>query len=126
LQKPRGFILSQANSEGFSYVSAWIRSGDDSRAIACATGTDGNRERYRSRFATTPTLDVKIQESDDNTTFTDIVGATFVQVTASNNLQAIVFLRSKRYCRAVATIAGTTPSFTCSSWIMEQKKRLVP
>lgn len=65
---------------------------------------------------TTPTLDVKIQESDDNATFTDVAGATFTQVTASNNSQILrvegLGTDRKRYLRAVATIGGGTPSVT--------------
>jgi len=66
---------------------------------------------------TSPTLDGKIQESDDNSTFTDISGATFTQVTASSNLQIISFQRTKRYVRWVGTIAGTSPSFMVSALI---------
>lgn len=66
---------------------------------------------------TTPTLDVKLQESDTSGgTYTDISGATFTQVTASNSSQIIrvegLGTSRKRFLRAVATIAGTTPSFT--------------
>jgi hypothetical protein len=71
---------------------------------------------------TTPTLDVKMQESDDNTTFTNIPGANFTQVTASNAFQVIRFLRSKRYRRAVATIGGTPPSFTFGVEVYGQTK----
>ena len=64
---------------------------------------------------TSPTLNVKIQESDDNSSFSDITGATFTQVTATGNSQVlrITNLNStrKRYLRAVGTIAGTSPSF---------------
>lgn len=60
---------------------------------------------------TTPTLDLKIQESDDNSTFTDITGATFTQLTAVGR-EEIQFKSIKRYIRAVATIGGTSPSFT--------------
>lgn len=60
---------------------------------------------------TTPTLDVKLQESDDNATFTDITGATFAQRAAAGN-ETIHFRTRKRYVRAVATIGGGTPSFT--------------
>lgn len=73
---------------------------------------------------TTPTLDAKIQESDDNSTWTDITGATFTQVTASTALQVISFLRTKRYLRGVATIAGTSPSFAHSLLIGQQPKVL--
>lgn len=61
---------------------------------------------------TTPTLDVKLQDSDDNVTFADITGAVFTQKTDadSDSQFAITFFnRSKRYVRAVATIAGTVP-----------------
>ncbi len=61
---------------------------------------------------TTPTLDLKLQESDDGSTgWTDISGAVFTQATSatSETIKAKVF---KRYIRAVATIAGTAPSFT--------------
>lgn|SRR3990167_1624923 len=65
---------------------------------------------------TTPTLDIKIQESDTSGgTYTDIAGAAFTQVTASNVIASIgVDIDAvKRYIRAVATIAGTSPSFAC-------------
>lgn len=63
---------------------------------------------------TTPTLDVKIQESADNSTYTDVVGGAFTQVTAAAAPQLLSFTRTKRYLRAVYTIAGTTPSFVAS------------
>ena len=74
---------------------------------------------------TTPTLDVKLQDSDDNSTFADITGATFTQVTdAAASLQAIGVDvdKVKRYVRAVATIGGTTPSFTCNCIIVGRKQ----
>lgn len=71
---------------------------------------------------TSPTLDAKVQESDDNSTFTDITGATFTQITASNKSQIITFKRAKRYCRLVFTIAGTSPSFASAGFIGGQKK----
>jgi hypothetical protein len=73
---------------------------------------------------TAPTLDGKIQESSDNATWTDIPGATFTQVTASTNNQAINFDRTKRYVRYVGTIGGTSPSFALAVVISEQKKQI--
>src|SRR5262249_58541002 len=73
---------------------------------------------------TAPTLDGKIQESSDGTTWTDVPGATFTQVTASNSLQAINFDRTKRFVRYLGTIAGTTPSFTMAVFLGEQKKQI--
>jgi hypothetical protein len=71
---------------------------------------------------TAPTLNVKLQESDDNTTWTDIPNGAFTQVTAANQRQAIRVQRSKQYCRAHATVGGTTPSFTLCVEILAQKK----
>lgn len=66
---------------------------------------------------TSPTLDVAIEESADGSTgWTNV--ASFTQVTASNNSQVKrvdgLGTSRKRYLRAVATIAGTSPSFALS------------
>lgn len=71
---------------------------------------------------TAPTLDVKFQESDDNSTFTDISGAAFTQLTAAGAERILVRNRTKRYVRAVATIGGTSPSFACMVLILSPKK----
>lgn len=73
---------------------------------------------------TTPTLDVKLQESADNTTFNDIAGAVFTQVITAASLQSIGVSvdPAKRYIRAVATIAGGTPSFSFSVNAVGQKQ----
>lgn len=75
---------------------------------------------------TTPTLDVKLQDSDDNSTFADISGATFTQVAADAARQniALDFNNVKRYVRAVSTIGGTSPSFTYSLNLLGSKKTL--
>src|SRR3989304_6036473 len=54
---------------------------------------------------TTPTMDVKIQDSADNTTFADVSGLTFTQVVGAASLQSLgVDTRAvKRYIRAVST-----------------------
>lgn len=64
---------------------------------------------------TSPTLDGKIQDSADNSAFADVSGATFTQVTATNNIQSIRIDVDavRRYIRYVGTIGGTaSPSFT--------------
>ncbi len=73
---------------------------------------------------TSPTLDGKIQESSDNSNWTDIAGAVFHEVSTSDNTQAITFDRSKRDVRYVGTIAGGSPSFALAVVISEQKKQL--
>ena len=62
---------------------------------------------------TTPTLDVKIQDSPDNSVWTDISGAAFAQkaTAQANTIDDIHCYTKQRYVRAVATIGGTTPSF---------------
>jgi hypothetical protein len=65
---------------------------------------------------TTPTLDVKLQHSDDNSTFADVTGGAFTQVTDAAESAGIQVKRInvsdlKRYVRVIGTIAGTTPSF---------------
>lgn len=73
---------------------------------------------------TTPTLDGKIQESDDNSTFTDVTGLAFTQVTATGNQQSIaVDTRAvKRYIRYVGTIAGTAPTFDMGVSLVGKKQ----
>lgn len=63
------------------------------------------------------TMDVKLQESDDDSTYTDISGATFTQVTNAAVALEDIHLNigeTKQYVRAVATLAGTSPAFTAS------------
>jgi hypothetical protein len=65
---------------------------------------------------TNPTLDVKLQHSDDDSTYADVTDGTFTQVTdvagsAGVQVKRINVSDLKRYVRAIGTIAGTTPSF---------------
>lgn len=52
------------------------------------------------------TVDAKIQESDDNTTWTDWSGGAFTQVTAANDnaIQELAYTGVKRYIRTVAKV----------------------
>lgn len=65
--------------------------------------------------ASATTLDVKIQHSDNGTTWTD-ASVAFAQVgtTASFQVLNVHAEQFKRYIRAVDTVAGTTPSFARS------------
>jgi hypothetical protein len=71
---------------------------------------------------TTPSLAGKIQESSDNSAWTDVANATFTAVTAASNVQTIVFDRTKRYLRHSRTVSGTSPTFNLAVLIGEQKK----
>ena len=67
-------------------------------------------------------LDGRIEQSADGSSWSAITGATFTQVDASSNLQTIRFTRSQRYVRWAATIAGSSPLFSISVLIGSQKK----
>ena len=58
---------------------------------------------------TSPTLDVKVQGSDNGTDWTDI--KSFTQVTTSESRQFIRILCPYKYIRGVATKGGTSPSY---------------
>jgi hypothetical protein len=65
---------------------------------------------------TTPTLDAKLQHSDDNSTFVDVTGGGFTQVTTVAGRQKVVVDKDdlKRYLRVAFTLAGTSPVYAVS------------
>ena len=74
---------------------------------------------------TTPTLDVEIHESSDDSDWSPTAIASFTQVTdAAASAQKVVVASSDsdRYLRAVYTIAGTTPSFALAMSVVAQKQ----
>jgi hypothetical protein len=65
---------------------------------------------------TNPTLDVKLQHSDDDSSYEDVTSGAFSQVTDAAETAGVKVMKLnvsdlKRYLRIVGTIAGTTPSF---------------
>ena len=75
---------------------------------------------------TNPTLDCKLQHSDDHSTWGDVTGKTFTQQTTalSKSLLSLGFnVRSvKRYVQLYYTIGGTaSPAFTVSAVLLAQK-----
>lgn len=60
---------------------------------------------------TSPTLDIKFQESDDDSSYSDIVGATVPQITAAGYYEIVMPRWTKLYVRHYATVGGTTPNF---------------
>jgi len=65
---------------------------------------------------TTGTVDCKIQESDDGTTWTDWTGGAFTQVTSANDnsTQEIAYTGIKRYIRVAAKVLVLASSFSVS------------
>ena len=77
---------------------------------------------------TTPTLDVKIQDSADNSTFADFatpVAFTQKTVGASFSRLNLNIANVRRYVRAVVTITGTTPVFNMAV-VMHAEDSIVP
>jgi hypothetical protein len=89
-----------ANSEAFDV-------GDSTNLVAYLSVTAAS--------GTTPTLDVKFQDSPDGgTTWFDIAGLAFTQATGATSEVKVATRVYSKTVRCVATIAGTTPSFTFS------------
>ena len=63
-----------------------------------------------------PTLDVTIEDSADNSSFSALSGAAFTQVTGTASAQTLEVSADncKRYVRIKYTIGGSSPSFTFS------------
>ena len=59
---------------------------------------------------TSPTMDIKLQESTDGSTnWTDVTNGAFTQVTTSNKVQVLPFKPTKQYVRCTGTVGGTSP-----------------
>lgn len=74
------------------------------------TGYEGDVSIIVSTGAITGTLDGKIQDSADNSSFADVSGLTFSQVTAANKIAALTVNvgQVRRYIKYVGTV-GTGP-----------------
>ncbi len=66
-----------------------------------------------SETGTTPTLTIKLQESDDDSTYTDVPGGSFTQLTtfAVPQYAEIHVHWTKKYLRYNAVVSGTSPSY---------------
>lgn len=93
---------ADANGTG---VDTWAK-GRPREAIVLLTVAD-------SPGGTSPTLDVKIQDSSDNSTWTDLAGGAFTQKTAGG-FEEKAIKGFKRYIRVVHDTGGTTPSFVAA------------
>ena len=68
------------------------------------------------------TLDGRIEQSSNGSSWAAISGAAFAQLVAGNDIQVIRFQRTAKYVRWAATVAGSSPAFTVSVLIGSQKK----
>lgn len=72
-----------------------------------------------------PTLAIKIQESDDDSTYTDVTGGAFTGLTTGRSSQKVVLDvgRLKRYVRLDYDIGGTSsPAYSISVQAVVAKK----
>jgi hypothetical protein len=71
------------------------------------------------------TLTVKLQESDDDETYTDVPAGAFTVVTnAAASFQTLLLSADarKKYLRGVDTVAGTDPAFSRSLTLIGHKQ----
>jgi hypothetical protein len=68
---------------------------------------------------TSPSLTGQIQQSPDNSTWSNVSGGAFTAVSTSNNFQFIAFTRSQRYLRYIVTAGGTIMTGNTSSVIAQ-------
>ena len=109
--KATGAVTSTATSSAIDLLEY---DGDVLLVLDCAAGT-----------GTSPTLDVKITNSDASSgTYTDLSDATFTRVTDSASMQTLVINKdsAERYIKIVQTITGSSPSFTFSINLIGVKK----
>jgi hypothetical protein len=82
-----------------------LKVGDATTIVAYLTVTAAS--------GSSPTLNVKFQDSSDNgTTWWDIAGTTFTQATGATTQVVIATRGFSGMIQPVVTIGGTTPSFT--------------
>jgi len=98
--------------------------GNSASADVKGTSSGGQHEQrvhinLQTVTGTTPTIVFQAQDSPDNTTFTNIIGATTATLTAAGATD-FYFKSQNRYVRLVATLGGTTPAFTLSADLYEK------
>lgn len=99
-----GVILHNLTAETATGNNASVDNG------AASTSGGAGHLHVTARSGTSPTLDVKIQHSSDNSVFVDLI--VFAQKAAVGSERLTVTGTVNRYTRSIRTIGGTGPSFT--------------
>jgi hypothetical protein len=85
-------------------------------SIDTTASADFGGQAYLQVFAFSGTdVTVKIQDSDDNSSFTDVAGLAFTQVTAGPTTERIAIANTatiRRYVRAITVTTGGVTSIT--------------
>lgn len=71
---------------------------------------------------TNPTMNMKVTESTDGTTYTDVTDGAFTQVTTSNQIQALPVKPRLRYVSVTGTVAGTNPVFEATVMVIGARR----
>lgn len=105
-----------AASAGTRTSAAIDRQGFNSCVLVAVSGAV-------SGSPTAQTLDAKLQESDDQSTWSDVPGGAIAQITAANSIaEKDVNLRGrKRYIRVSETVGftgGTSPTLGAASFVI--------
>lgn len=106
------------------FIKAVVGLAPLSRTAATYNGTGIDRKGFEEALVVlnsgtneaTGTVDVKAQDSADNTTFADVTGAAFTQITTANDNNIYVgrlnLVGLKRYLRVVAVVANAACVFS--------------
>jgi hypothetical protein len=109
IARTRDVTLQASTTKTATFNSAAVELGDASSARVDLV--------VSAHAGTSPTLDVKLQTSKDGTgsgagAWVDV--ASFAQITETDGTSRKIFNALDRFVRIVATIGGTTPSYTYS------------
>jgi hypothetical protein len=116
-------VSAQANSYGLEWgtlLTTGMRT-DTAATLGTSVDTGGalsfGAQAYLHLSAITGTdVTVKIQDSADNTTFADVAGLAFAQVTTGPNTQRISISNTSTVRRYVRAVTVTTGGFTSASF----------
>ena len=120
-------MITEQLSQALSIAAAPIHPQSVSAGTADTGGVDASKFRRVlfvldvGAFGASATVDMKLQESADNSTFTDIAGAAITQLAAAggNNRLATLEIRAgqlsagKRYVRARVTVGTAATTLQC-------------
>ncbi len=72
-------------------------------------------------YAATATNDAKLQDSDDDITYTDVTSGAFTQVTVANDnaIQEIQYTGTRQYVRVLAVVAVDVADFSATVTVFE-------
>lgn len=93
-------------------TGALTASANSNKVNAGGYGTAKAFLRITAASGTTPTLDIKFQDSADNSNWVDVASGAFAQKTTTDAGTTLILSNVGPYLRAVQTVGGTTPSFT--------------